>query len=139
MSALLHYRVLSDAARAPHSFIRVCAETLYYVKDVAEAIRRLSSLGTYCLVTYTIRAAKSLDAHFVNMPSSRFDTFERGSWFWRRGARMVVWRNTVQVSRGSFKGAVARVPTAPPLGMLRLPSQQALSSYQHPSSQKRLG
>jgi SAM-dependent methyltransferase len=76
----------------------ICAETLYYVKDVAQAIKRLSSLGTHCLVSYTMRAAKKLDAYFVNMPSSRFQTFQRRSWIWSRGARIVVWRNRPQLS-----------------------------------------
>ena len=84
----------------------VCAETLYYVRDIPQAIRLLSSLGTYCLVSYTKRAAKKLDAYLLSIPSSQCHAFERRSWWWSRGARIVVWRNTPQ---GSHAGEAAAV------------------------------
>ncbi len=90
----------------------VCAETLYYVKDVAQAIRRLSSLGTYCVVSYTIRAASILDGHFVNMPSSRVETFERRSWWWRQGCRIVAWRNGSPASPAGSENAAPKVAVA---------------------------
>ncbi|MBI1929965.1 methyltransferase domain-containing protein [Candidatus Poribacteria bacterium] len=70
----------------------VCAETLYYVKDVAQAIQQLSNLGNYCLVSYIAREMKNLDSYFLQMPLLRFERFQH-SYFWKRSARIIVWEN----------------------------------------------
>ncbi len=69
----------------------VCAETLYYVKDVAEAIQQLSNLGSYCLVSYIDREIKNLDSYFLQMPLLRFERFQHSYWIWKRSARIIVW------------------------------------------------
>ena len=69
----------------------VCAETLYYVKDVPEAIQHLSNLGSYCLVSYIDREIKNLDSYFLQMPLLKFERFQHTYWIWKRYARIIVW------------------------------------------------
>lgn len=71
----------------------VCAETLYYVKEVAQAIQQLSNLGRYCLVSYIGREMKNLDSYFLKMPCLKFERFQYSHWLIKRSARIVVWEN----------------------------------------------
>lgn len=57
----------------------VCAETLYYIRDVAGAIEKLSSLGRWCIVSYLRRESKRLDAFFINRKSVEFREIRVGT------------------------------------------------------------
>jgi SAM-dependent methyltransferase len=71
----------------------VCAETLYYMKDVEGAIRKLSSVGRWCVVSYLRRESKRLDAYFREMPSAEVREVRVGSGI--SGGTMIVaaWEN----------------------------------------------
>lgn len=77
----------------------ICAETLYYMNDVEEAISKIGSLGKYCLVSYINREARTLDLFFNRMPLVRREKFEKRYWLWKRSMKMVVWE-----SNGSTHG-----------------------------------
>ncbi len=71
----------------------VCAETLYYMKDVPGAIRKLSSLGRYCLVSYLEREAKALDKYFTGLPDVLCKTVEFDTGVLKRRMVCITWRN----------------------------------------------
>ncbi|MBI3987739.1 MAG: methyltransferase domain-containing protein [Lentisphaerae bacterium] len=94
----------------------VCAETLYYVKDVAQAIQQLSNLGRYCLVSYISREIKNLDSYFLNMPLLKFERFQHSYWIVKRSARIVVWENATpqETPRGGMPLEVMTAASPPP-------------------------
>jgi SAM-dependent methyltransferase len=57
----------------------VCAETLYYIKDVAGAIEKLSAVGKRCVVSYLRRESKRLDPYLRNLRSVEFREIRVGS------------------------------------------------------------
>lgn len=71
----------------------VCSETLYYIKDVAEAIDKLTSLGKYCMVSYVHRETKNLDPYFFQMPLVAYERFEKSYWLWNHAMSVAVWEN----------------------------------------------
>jgi len=71
----------------------ICSETLYYMKDVAEAIDKLTSLGKRCVVSYIHREAKNLDPYFRQMPLTEYKQFKKSYWLWKRAMSVVVWEN----------------------------------------------
>lgn len=71
----------------------VCAETLYYIKDIPKAIEKLSSLGRYCLVSYIERESKNLDPYFERVPLLVFKKFEKSYGLVKRAMTVVVWKN----------------------------------------------
>jgi 2-polyprenyl-3-methyl-5-hydroxy-6-metoxy-1,4-benzoquinol methylase len=74
----------------------VCAETLYYIKDVAGAIEQLSALGRRCIVSYLRRESKRLDAFIQDIPSVEFREIRVGAGV--SGGTMIVaaWQNPDQ-------------------------------------------
>lgn len=70
----------------------ICAETLYYIKDVRRAIEKLSNLGRYCLVSYLGRESKRLDPYFERMPSAVIRRFEVGNGVMNRPVNIVIWK-----------------------------------------------
>ncbi len=71
----------------------VCAETLYYIGDVASAISQLSALGRYCVVSYIEREAKTLDGYFANISIRSMKRYEIGSGIFKRKIVVIVWEN----------------------------------------------
>lgn len=71
----------------------ICAETLYYIRDVPPAIDKLSRLGKFCLVSYIHRETKQLDPYFRQMPLTSFQSFEKSYWFWKRAMSIAIWEN----------------------------------------------
>jgi SAM-dependent methyltransferase len=74
----------------------VCAETLYYIRDVAGAIEKLSAIGRWCVVSYLGRESKRLDPHIRRMPSVDFREVRVGKGM--TGGRMIIaaWQNPDQ-------------------------------------------
>ncbi|MBI4386174.1 MAG: methyltransferase domain-containing protein [Elusimicrobia bacterium] len=75
----------------------VCSETIYYLKDIPAAIRKLNSLGRYVLVTYTLYEKNRLDPIFSRIPAILNTSFNYLKFFdadrivnWR-GIRIVLW------------------------------------------------
>jgi SAM-dependent methyltransferase len=64
-------------------------EVVYYVKDTARFVERMSALGRNCLVTYYEGHAGMLDRHFVNLPGCERESFRFGEVVWVA----VWWRN----------------------------------------------
>jgi SAM-dependent methyltransferase len=64
-------------------------EVVYYVKDTARFIERMSTLGRACLATYYEGHAQVLDRHFVNLPGCERERFRFGDVGWIA----VWWRN----------------------------------------------
>jgi SAM-dependent methyltransferase len=73
--------------------IAICAETLYYIKDVNSAIAKLSMLGRYCIVSYLTRESPRLDPYFARLPVEEFATYEMGKGIWKGSMTVVVWTN----------------------------------------------
>ncbi len=78
--------------RKPFDLV-ICAETLYYIKDVTSAIEKLSMLGRYCMVSYVEREARLLDRFFTEQPNVRMEKFELGKGPLRRKMSLVIWEN----------------------------------------------
>ncbi len=76
--------------------IVICAETLYYIKDVAAAIQKLTSLGKYCLVSYGQSKTKRLDPYISRVPLLEYEKFEKSYWLWKRAMNIAVWENNHQ-------------------------------------------
>jgi 2-polyprenyl-3-methyl-5-hydroxy-6-metoxy-1,4-benzoquinol methylase len=74
----------------------ICAETLYYIKDVPGALDKLSALGKRCLVSYLRRESKRLDAFIQDIPSVDFREIRVGTGV--SGGTMIVaaWKNPDQ-------------------------------------------
>lgn len=87
-----------EEARWDHKFdVVLCSETIYYVKDVPAAVRKLNSLGRFILVTYTLYEKHRLDPLFSRIPAilntkftylKFFDSGRLVNW---RGIRIVLW------------------------------------------------
>jgi SAM-dependent methyltransferase len=63
-------------------------EVLYYMADVAGALKRISELGRECLISYCHDVREEMDKHVREMPCVRFETvsYEEDSWtlaWWR--------------------------------------------------------
>ncbi|MBI4547198.1 MAG: methyltransferase domain-containing protein [Ignavibacteriae bacterium] len=71
----------------------LCAETLYYLKDIHSAVQRLSSLGKFCVVSYNAGKNKRLDPFFLHMLSVKYQRYEKSNGFWKRGWTIVTWEN----------------------------------------------
>ncbi len=71
----------------------ICAETLYYIKEVPAAIRKLSSLGRHCLVSYLERESGTLDRHFGTLPDIRLQHVEFGAGVKKKRMVYVTWTN----------------------------------------------
>jgi 2-polyprenyl-3-methyl-5-hydroxy-6-metoxy-1,4-benzoquinol methylase len=71
----------------------VCAETLYYIRDVEAAIRKLSSVGRWCVVSYLRRESKRLDAYFHEMPTAEVREIRVGSGMSAGTMIVAAWRN----------------------------------------------
>ncbi|HLF15545.1 MAG TPA: SAM-dependent methyltransferase [Bacteroidota bacterium] len=69
----------------------VCAETLYYIQDVREAINKLSSLGRRCIVSYIQREAGRLDAEIEKIPGVEIRRYEIGTAILGRGMVAATW------------------------------------------------
>jgi 2-polyprenyl-3-methyl-5-hydroxy-6-metoxy-1,4-benzoquinol methylase len=79
---------LPQATPAPRFDLVTACEVLYYVADVARALRRLSELGLACLVSYYDGAREILDKHVGEMPGVQFAvvSYHDASWtvaWWR--------------------------------------------------------
>jgi ubiquinone/menaquinone biosynthesis C-methylase UbiE len=72
--------------------IIVCAETLYYIQDVAHAIDKMTRLGRYCLVSYLSRETKNLDSYFTDLPEVRFERHRIRDGLIPRSITIVVWK-----------------------------------------------
>ncbi len=70
----------------------VCAETLYYMKDVARAIEKLSSLGRYCVVSYLEREAERLNPYLVKIPSVVTRRYVLGQGILKRALIVASWQ-----------------------------------------------
>ncbi len=83
-----------DAFQAAEPFdLVVCAETLYYVRDVPRAIGKLSSLGRRCLVSYIRRESGRLDGYFEERPGVSVAHLELGARWLKRGMVVATWTN----------------------------------------------
>lgn len=69
----------------------ICAETLYYMKDVPEAIDKLTNLGKRCLVSYVHRETKNLDPYFFQMRLAKYERFEKSYGLLKRAMSVAVW------------------------------------------------
>ena len=77
-----------------HAFdLVICAETLYYIQDVRQAIEKLSSLARYCVVSYIGREARRLNGYFEQVPSAQMRKYEIGRGVLKRSVILVVWNN----------------------------------------------
>jgi len=80
-------------------------EVVYYVKDTARFIERMSALGQACLVTYYEGHARMLDRHFAHLPGCERDRFNFGDVEWIA----VWWRNGNQLeTRNTDKYLIAK-------------------------------
>jgi SAM-dependent methyltransferase len=77
------------AAMPPVFDLVVACEMIYYVKDIARFLERLSHLGRACLVTYHDGHAKKLDPHFATLSGCEREQFGFGDAEWIA----VWWRN----------------------------------------------
>ena len=68
----------------------LCSETIYYVSDLEAALRKLNTLGTFILVTYTLYEKHRLDPFFARIPAIHNAPFSYLG-FWESG-RLVNWR-----------------------------------------------
>jgi len=73
---------------APVDLVAAC-EMVYYVRDTARFIERMSTLGRACLATYYEGHAPVLDRHFANLPGCERERFRFGDVGWIA----VWWRN----------------------------------------------
>jgi 2-polyprenyl-3-methyl-5-hydroxy-6-metoxy-1,4-benzoquinol methylase len=71
----------------------VCAETLYYIRDVAGAIEKLSTLGRWCIVSYLRRESKRLDAFIQAIPSVEFREIRVGTGVSSGTMIIAAWQN----------------------------------------------
>jgi len=71
----------------------ICAETLYYIKDIPGAINQLTALGRCCVVSYLERESKRLDAYFQQMPSVELKKYKVGNGISNRTITVAVWKN----------------------------------------------
>jgi SAM-dependent methyltransferase len=85
---------VGDMYSLPRSFpttrfdLVTACEVLYYITDVASALKRLSELGRACLISYYNGAREELDKDVERIPGVRFEFFsyEDVSWtlaWWR--------------------------------------------------------
>ncbi len=88
----------------------VCAETLYYVRDVGRALVKLSSLGRCCVVSYIRRESRRLDRYFERMPGVRFGRLDIGERLLLRGVNVATWSNDFG---GAARPAALRAATSP--------------------------
>lgn len=72
--------------------LAVCAETLYYIKNVTQAINKLSSLARVCMVSYLGREARRLDPLFEQRTGTTITRFRIGEGLIKRTMIVVVWR-----------------------------------------------
>lgn len=87
------HQSLQDFSSATKFDLVVCAETLYYMKDVPDAIDKLSRLGKHCVVSYVHRETKNLDPYFLQMPLTAYERFEKSYGLWNRAMSVAVWEN----------------------------------------------
>jgi 2-polyprenyl-3-methyl-5-hydroxy-6-metoxy-1,4-benzoquinol methylase len=87
-----------EAARFDWHFdLVVCSETIYYLKDILGAIRKLNSLAEFVLVTYTLYERHRLDPLFAGMPVIFMEPlhylrfFDQGRVVNWRGTQIVLW------------------------------------------------
>ncbi len=81
-----------DSFDAAEKFdVVVCAETLYYIQDVREAINKLSSLGRRCIVSYIQRESGRLDAEIARIPGVEIRRYDIGSSILGRGMVAATW------------------------------------------------
>jgi 2-polyprenyl-3-methyl-5-hydroxy-6-metoxy-1,4-benzoquinol methylase len=87
---------LDDFRPARKYDLVVCAETLYYIRDVAGAIEKLSAAGKWCVVSYLRRESKRLDGFIRDIRSVEFREIRVGSGM--SGGTMIVaaWQNPDQ-------------------------------------------
>jgi SAM-dependent methyltransferase len=91
----------------------ICAETLYYVKDVRSALERLSLLGRRCLVSYLEREARRLDPYVNQIPGSRILRCDVGSGLQKHRIVVVTWDNGSAES-GTVSGSITFAQTGAP-------------------------
>lgn len=84
----------------------ICAETLYYIEDVPKAIRKLSSLGRRCIVSYIQRESNRLDGDIKDLPGVEFRRYEIGASLLRRGMVAAQWETEqyAAVMEGDIRG-----------------------------------
>ncbi len=70
----------------------VCAETLYYIQDVSEAIRKISTLGRRCIVSYIQRESGRLDAEIGKIPGVEIRRYDIGAAILGRGMVVASWK-----------------------------------------------
>jgi len=84
---------LQDFSHKEFFDVVVCAETLYYIKDVQQAIEKLKTLGKHCVVSYLNRETKNLDKYLSNIPGVITQKME-GKWGLRqRSMSVFIWEN----------------------------------------------
>ena len=84
----------------------VCAETLYYIREVREAISILSSLGRRCIVSYIQRESSRLDGEIEKIPRVEIRRHEIGTKLLRRGMVVATWE-TESVPSGRERSRLA--------------------------------
>ena len=76
----------------------ICAETLYYIKNVDAAIEKLRGLGRFSIVSYIHRESRTLDPYVMQMPLIEFTRFQKSYWFWKRMMTVALWENNGSTS-----------------------------------------
>lgn len=88
-----HHARLSEFVAQRKFDLVVCAETLYYIRDVGAAINQLSALGTYCMVSYLHRETRTLDPFFLQMSLAEYSRFEKSYAMLNRAMSVAVWKD----------------------------------------------
>lgn len=70
------------AGMPPVADLVVACEVVYYVRDIARFIERMSALGRACLVTYYEGHAPVLDPYFTNLAGCENERFRFGEVEW---------------------------------------------------------
>jgi 2-polyprenyl-3-methyl-5-hydroxy-6-metoxy-1,4-benzoquinol methylase len=82
-----------EAARFDRTFdLVLCSDTIYYLKDIPGAIRKLNALAEFVLVTYTLYERHRLDPIFAGLPVIAMEPFHYLRFFDQ--GRVVNWRGT---------------------------------------------
>jgi 2-polyprenyl-3-methyl-5-hydroxy-6-metoxy-1,4-benzoquinol methylase len=85
-------------AKAPELFdVVVACEMLYYIREVALAVQRMTDLGRSCLVTYFDGARERLDKELSFIPFAGREEIRHEERVWS----VVWWRNTETSSRSA--------------------------------------
>ncbi len=93
-----HRSSLAEFAAEERFDLVVCAETLYYIKDVNQALQKLSTLGNTCLVSYLERESKTLDGYLQEMPLIEFKRYKIETGIFTRSVIVAVWRSNGHAS-----------------------------------------